>query len=59
MPAALLRSFNPQTINPALLAKLKSTAAGLAFFTKYIDAVTHSIQTVFLVAVPISFVAFL
>ena len=42
-----------------MLAKLKSTAVGLAFFTKYIDAVTHSVQTVFLVAVPISFVAFL
>ena len=53
------RSFNPQTINPGVLAKLKSTAAGLFFYTKYIDAVTHSIQTVFLVAVPIAFVAFL
>ena len=59
VPAALLKNFNPQTLDPALLAKLKSTAAGLAFFTKYIDAVTHSVQTVFLVAVPISFVAFL
>ena len=39
--------------------KLKSTAEGLFFYTKYIDAVTHSIQTVFLVAVPIAFVAFL
>jgi len=59
VPAALLKNFNPQTLDPALLAKLKSTAVGLAFFTKYIDAVTHSVQTVFLVAVPISFVAFL
>ena len=32
---------------------------GLFFYTKYIDAVTHSIQIVFLVAVPIAFVAFL
>ena len=59
VPASVLRSFNPQTINPAVLAKLKSTAAGLFFYTKYLDAVTHSIQTVFLVAVPIAFVAFL
>jgi EmrB/QacA subfamily drug resistance transporter len=58
-PAALLRSFNPQALDPALLDKLKSTAEGLIFFNKYIDAVTHSVQTVFLVAVPISFVAFL
>ena len=56
---AVLRSFNPQTIDPAVLERLKSTAAGLAFYTRYIDAVTHAIQTVFLVAVPISFVAFL
>ena len=59
VPASILRSFNPQTINPGLLAKLKSTAEGLFFYTKYIDAVTHSIQIVFLVAVPIAFVAFL
>ena len=59
VPAALLKNFNPQTLNPALLAKLKSTALGLLFYTKYIDAVTHSVQTVFLIAVPISFVAFL
>jgi len=58
-PAALLKNFNPQTLNPALLDKLKSTALGLLFYTKYIDAVTHSVQTVFLIAVPISFVAFL
>ena len=32
---------------------------GLLFYTKYIDAVTHAIQIVFLVAVPIAFVAFL
>jgi EmrB/QacA subfamily drug resistance transporter len=56
---AVLNSFNPQTLDPALLAKLKSTAAGLAFYTKYIDAVTHSIHVIFLVAVPISFFAFL
>jgi DNA-binding MarR family transcriptional regulator len=59
VPASILRSFNPQTINPGVLGKLKSTAEGLFFYTKYIDAVTHSIQTVFLVAVPIAFVAFL
>ena len=59
VPASVLKSFNPQTINPAVLGKLKSTAAGLFFYTKYIDAVTHSIQVVFLVAVPIAFVAFL
>ena len=59
IPASVLRNFNPQTINPAVLAKLKSTAEGLFFYTKYIDAVTHSIQIVFLVAVPIAFVAFL
>ncbi len=55
---AVLRSFNPQTIDPAVLERLKSTASGLAFYTRYIDAVTHSIQTVFLVATPIAFVAF-
>jgi EmrB/QacA subfamily drug resistance transporter len=59
VPASVLRSFNPQTINPGVLATLKSTAEGLFFYTKYIDAVTHSIQIVFLVAVPIAFVAFL
>jgi MFS family permease len=59
VPESVLRSFNPQTINPALLLKLKSTAAGLLFYNKYIDAVTHSVQVVFLVAVPIAFVAFL
>jgi EmrB/QacA subfamily drug resistance transporter len=55
---AVLRSFNPQTIDPAALERLKSTAAGLAFYDRYIHAVTHSIQVVFLVAVPIAFVAF-
>ena len=59
VPAAILKSFNPQTINPGVLGKLKSTAEGLFFYKKYIDAVTHAIQTVFLVAVPIAFVAFL
>ena len=59
VPAALLRSFNPQAATPALLDRLKSTAEGLFFFDKYIDAVTHAVQTVFLVAVPICFVAFL
>ncbi len=59
VPASILRSFNPQTINPAILDKLKSTAEGLVFYGKYIDAVTHSVQVVFLVAVPISFLAFL
>ena len=59
VPPALLQSFNPQALNPALLDRLKSTAEGLFFFDKYIGAVTHAVQTVFLVAVPISFVAFL
>jgi DNA-binding MarR family transcriptional regulator len=59
VPAEVLRSFNPQAISPALLAKLKSTPEGLVFFTKYINAVTHSVQTVFLVAVPIAFLAFI
>ena len=59
VPASVLKNFNPQTINPGVLNKLKSTAAGLFFYTKYIDAVTHAIQVVFLVAVPIAFVAFL
>ncbi len=59
IPASVLKNFNPQTINPGLLAKLKSTAEGLLFYTKYIDAVTHAIQIVFLVAVPIAFVAFI
>src|SRR5258708_4755761 len=59
VPPTILKSFNPQTINPAILLRLKSTAAGLLFYNKYIDAVTHSVQVVFLVAVPIAFVAFL
>ena len=54
----VLNSFNPQALDPSLLTKLKSTAAGLLFFDKYTAAVTHSVQTVFLVAVPIAFVAF-
>jgi MFS family permease len=59
VPSSLLRSFNPEALNPALLARLKSSAEGLFFFDKYIGAVTHAVQTVFLVAVPICFVAFL
>ena len=59
VPASLLRSFNPQALDPALLHQLKSTAAGLLFFEKYVDAVTHAVQTVFLVAVPIAAVAFI
>ncbi len=59
VPPSVLRSFNPQTLDPAVLAKLKSTALGLIFYLKYIDAVTHAVQVVFLVAVPISFFAFL
>jgi MFS family permease len=59
VPPELLRSFNPQALNPALLDRLKSTAEGLFFFDKYTGAVTHAVQTVFLVAVPICFVAFL
>ncbi len=59
VPPNLLRSFNPQALAPALLARLRSTAEGLVLYTKYIDALTHSVQVVFLVAVPIAFVAFL
>jgi DNA-binding MarR family transcriptional regulator len=59
VPASVLRSFNPQTLDPALLAKLKSTAVGLLFYTKYIESVTHAIHVIFLVAVPICFFAFL
>jgi DNA-binding MarR family transcriptional regulator len=59
VPAGVLRSFNPQALNPSLLAKLKETSEGLVFFTKYIDAVTHSVHVVFLVAVPIAFLAFI
>src|SRR6185437_12515597 len=59
VPRAILKNFNPQTLDAALLAKLKSTAAGLAFYLQYIGAVTHAIQVVFFIAVPISFVAFL
>jgi DNA-binding MarR family transcriptional regulator len=59
VPASVLRSFNPQALNPALLRELKSTAVGLLFFDKYIGAVTHAVQTVFLVAVPITAAAFI
>jgi EmrB/QacA subfamily drug resistance transporter len=59
VPTEVLRSFNPQSLSPSLLARLRSTPEGLVFFTKYIDAVTHSVQVVFLVAVPIAFIAFL
>ncbi|HEX3332941.1 MAG TPA: MFS transporter [Acidimicrobiales bacterium] len=59
VPPALLRNFNPQALDPALLNRLKSTAAGLLFFDRYIGAVTHAVQTVFLVAVPIAAVAFI
>ncbi len=59
LPKRLLQSFNPQALDPALLTRLKSTAAGLVFFTKYIGAVTHAVQTVFLVAVPCCAFAFL
>jgi MFS family permease len=52
----VLNSFNPQALNPELLAKLKAEVPAL--FDEYIHAVTHSVQTVFLVAVPISFFAF-
>ena len=34
VPASILRSFNPQTINPGILDKLKSTAEGLLFYTQ-------------------------
>jgi DNA-binding MarR family transcriptional regulator len=55
-----LHNINPQAlVDPARLAALKSSAVGLAFYTKYIAAVTHSIHIIFLVAVPISFFAFL
>ena len=59
VPASIIESFNPQTINPGILDKLKSTAEGLVFYGKYIDAVTHAVQVVFVVAVPICFLAFL
>ncbi len=59
VPASVLRKFNPQTIDPGVIAQLKGTASGLFFYTKYIEAVTHAIQVVFLVAVPIAFLAFL
>jgi EmrB/QacA subfamily drug resistance transporter len=59
VPASLLRSFNPEALDPALLDRLKSTATGLLFFDKYIGAVTHAVQVVFLVAVPIAGAAFL
>jgi EmrB/QacA subfamily drug resistance transporter len=52
-----LNSFNPQALNPALLEKLKSAVPAL--FAEYTHAVTHAVQTVFLVAVPIAFFAFL
>ena len=58
VPPSLLKSFNPETFDAALLAKLKETAAGMAFYLHYIDSVTHAVQVVFMVAVPISFVAF-
>jgi DNA-binding MarR family transcriptional regulator len=53
----VLNSFNPQALNPALLDKLKVEVPAL--YNEYIHAVTHSVQTVFLVAVPIAFFAFL
>ena len=59
VPRGLLQAFNPETFNPAVLSKLKSTAAGIAFYAKYTDALTHAMHVVFLVAVPISFLAFL
>ena len=52
----VLNSFNPQALNPELLTKLKAEVPAL--FEEYIHAVTHSVQTVFLVAVPIAFFAF-
>jgi EmrB/QacA subfamily drug resistance transporter len=52
----VLNSFNPQALDPALLAKLKAEVPAL--YEEYIHAVTHSVQTVFLVAVPIAAVAF-
>jgi EmrB/QacA subfamily drug resistance transporter len=58
VPESVLRKFNPQTIDPGVIAQLKSSAAGLFFYTKYIEAVTRAIHTVFLVAVPIAFLAF-
>ena len=59
VPPGLLKAFNPETFNPSALSKLKSTATGIAFYSKYSDALTHAMQVVFLVAVPISFLAFL
>jgi EmrB/QacA subfamily drug resistance transporter len=50
-------NFNPQSVNPQQLDLLKVTHPAL--FGDYIHAVTHAVQTIFLVAVPIAFVAFL
>jgi EmrB/QacA subfamily drug resistance transporter len=58
VPASVLRHFSPESVNSALLHQLRQTAAGMALYLKYIDAVTHAIHVVFLMAVPISLVAF-
>jgi EmrB/QacA subfamily drug resistance transporter len=49
-------NFNPQSANPQTLDLLKLTHPAL--FIDYIHAVTHAVQTIFLVAVPIAFFAF-
>ena len=58
VPPGLLKAFNPETFNPAVLGKLEATAAGLTFYAKYKDALTHAMQVVFLAAVPICLLAF-
>jgi DNA-binding MarR family transcriptional regulator len=50
-------NFNPQSANPQALDLLKVVHPAL--FNEYIHAVTHAVQTIFLVAVPIAFLAFL
>ncbi len=56
VPPSLLKAFNPASFDPALLARLKSSTAGIALYAHYTDAVTQGVQTVFRVAVPISIV---
>ena len=55
----MLEVLQPADDRPGFAREAQVDGRGLAFYTKYIDAVTHAIQIVFLVAVPIAFVAFL
>ena len=60
VPASMLRSFNPQALDPSLLDQASSRRRRVSSSsTSTPAAVTHAVQTVFLVAVPIAFVAFL